>query len=367
MAYGKYRKRDDRRLSDRDFKSNHIKHHINLWLASKAVKIVGLLLLFSIIFISFLYVNAEDLTEQYNALLSARMNSKDNYNKKLFFLREYIDDGGKLSVELQEGIADGDVNNPVEESSTTNDVDTQLAEGLQQNAMNFYKKATLKQSTQTRVVNGITVYDGSPWSLTNAYELDITKVEEYLQKYLGQDLGQAIVSDSNCKATTFQVDGVNVVDFAGYPILSFLDIDSNGNSLGWSKSTRPRKALCVLIDSTGKFWYLPVGSASRTPGNGDGDAKGHVWPGGVAQTFLSSTSGNGTWRFNTDNGTITGDIIGRDITSLSDILKGYSSVEYKGTPIVKYNNPQMNLEVNSRIGSSLSGVFKIVTFISWKE
>ena len=82
-------------------------------------------------------------------------------------------------------------------------------------------------------------------------------------------------------------------------------------------STRPRKWCTVLQDKdTGEYFYLPNTCV--------GDAKGHVWPGGVSQTFLSTPqiSSQG-YTFNNDGGYLTGDIIGSPVQP-DAILAGYS-------------------------------------------
>lgn len=235
-----------------------------------------------------------------------------------------------------------------------------LSEGMAQSALGFYKQnlsVTKKGNPISVKIAGVPLYDGLPWSSSGAYELDTAVCNAYLSRYLNSNFTSTVAIDNNCKIKDIVVEGVKCLSFAGYPILGFCDIDQYGNSIGWSSGARPKKVCAILQDAAGTTYYLPVSCVD--------DAKGHIWPGGLAQTFLSNNSGSSSgWNFNSDNGTITGSIIGKTVTSIDQIRAGYSDVKYKGTNVVT-TAPQFNLEVNSQAANALKA-YKLIGFISWK-
>lgn len=230
-----------------------------------------------------------------------------------------------------------------------------LADGLKQDAMAFYSKCNIGKGSPVKALSGaIQLYNGLPWDSVGAYQLNNATVDSYISKYIGGTMKQSIVIDNNCSASGITSDGVVCADFAGYPILGFCNIDDAGQPIGWGTSTRPKKCAVILSDASGATYYLPLTCV--------GDAKGHAWPGGLCQTFLSNGKHtNGNWNFNSDGGNITGTIIGKPVTNIKDILNGYSTVKYRGSSVY----PQLNLEVNSAIKSALSG-YKVKGFISWE-
>jgi hypothetical protein len=203
----------------------------------------------------------------------------------------------------------------------------------------------------------IYLYDGPPWPVDNTYSLNIDKVANYVEPILSEGLTYNIHYDGNCSEDLQEVDGVMCVDAAGYPILGFCDINDAGDPVAWSVATRPRKWCAVLKDASGKKYYLPLTCKN--------DAKGHCWPGGVSQTMLSvqTSKGYNNWYFNSDSGTITGNIIGVTINDLSTITNGYPSVLYQGAD----PNPYINLECKSKYAKALNANFELVGFMSWKE
>jgi hypothetical protein len=232
-----------------------------------------------------------------------------------------------------------------------------LTEGLAQKAMSFYKNTSVKKGKAVKSLGetGISLYDGLPWDPKNAYELDNAKMDEYEDKILAQKVHYSMASDGNCSKKGITSDGVVAADFAALPILAFRDIDEAGMPIDWSSSTRPKKVAAILKDGEGKLFYLPCTCV--------GDAKGHAWPGGLAQTFLSTAGQKkGAWKFNSDRGTIKGPIIGKTISSLKDIRAGYGSVTYVGAKV----SVQLNLEINKTVKATLKG-YKLAGFIAWKE
>lgn len=234
-----------------------------------------------------------------------------------------------------------------------------ISTDLKQDAMSFFdKENTSKGNPVIELTSGVYLYDGLPWDGSNAYRLNTSKVKTYISNNLGVNVTSSFATDKNCYAWP-TIDGVKCVSAAGYPIMSFLNIDEAGCPVGWAGSTRPNKFCAILKDKSGNIYYLPCSSQE-----GDGfDAKGHTWPGGLVQTFLSSQGHTvGNWKFNTDNGHITGDIINVKVTSVNDIKAGYGTVKYDGGKATA----QLNLEINSTVHGALSKKYSLVGFISWK-
>jgi len=233
-----------------------------------------------------------------------------------------------------------------------------LNESMDQKAMSFFKSVDIAKGKAVVPLGntGISLYDGLPWEANGkAYQLDNDKVNQYENKYLGESMKSSIVSDNNCSPKGLDSDGVVCADFAATPILGFCDIDEAGVPIGWTSSRRPKKVAAILKDSADKTYYLPLKCV--------GDAKGHAWPGGLAQTFLSTAKNKkGAWKFNSDGGYITGTIIGSTISDLSKIKSGYSTVKYNGAKV----SVQLNLELNSAIKKLLKG-YTLKGFVSWKE
>ncbi len=234
----------------------------------------------------------------------------------------------------------------------------ELQDGLAQNWKSFLASYNGNKGTPKIKVfeeKDIYFYDGVPWSSDGAYKLDVEKSNEYVSRYLGQGLTSSIAIDDRC--TKFPiVDGIKCVSAAGYPILSFCNINEAGDPIGWYASSRPRKFCAILKANDGTIYYLPCSSQNEK----GFDAKGHCWPGGLSQTFLSVGKNKvNDWYFNSDNGTITGDILDKHIDNLEDIKNGYIDVYYGGNVF-----PQLNLEVNSSVVKALSG-YTVEGFITW--
>lgn len=341
--------------------------------------LLKVLLAFVVLYFVFLFVEAsvtgDSIVSVYDSLTAKVSDSTVNFDKRLSFVKTDAD--GKVSIEFgwkdEYTKSTGEVasawseNNPgvsnPSGSLSGGSTGVDLTTGLKQDPLAFYDKCTLSVGSEVsgRTVGGVPLYDSVPWDSSNAYTLNMDKCRDYVSQLLNANTKTSVVTDNNCHATP-TVDGVKCASFAGYPILSFLQIDDYGNAVGWSSSTRPKKCCAVLADASGTLYYLPVSSQS-----GDGfDAKGHAWPGGVMQTFLSFGGSSSGWNFNTDGGTITGDIMNVTITDLADITKGYSTVKYCGGLVTK-TSPQLNLEVHSNTKKDIDNVYTFITFIAWKE
>ncbi len=244
---------------------------------------------------------------------------------------------------------------------------TDLSTGLKQDAINFYEPISYKSNGSDIVsLDGseAKLYSYIPWDTANAYQLSYEKVEKYISDNLGiSGMRSSVAIDNHCGTKLYEVDGVKCVSFAGLPVMSFLDVDENGIANGWSVATRPRKVCAVLEEkATGKIWFLPL---HCVPDSKNGDAKGHVFPGGVAQTFLKM---NGAWNgsgytFDDDGGTIKGSIINNPATQISDITREYKNVTYCGKPVFI----QYNLELHRNYQTSISKKYNFKAFISWEE
>jgi len=248
-----------------------------------------------------------------------------------------------------------------------------LKEGLAQDPMSFYKAVSVGKGKPVAELGttGVSLYDGLPWEPADkAFELDNDKVRDYEKSILGKDITFSIAQDNYCSKTNQDIDGILSADVAALPILAFREIDDAGTPLNWTKKTRPKKLAAILKkkDSDERY-YLPCTCTE------DGDAKGHTWPGGVAQTFLSNgKQKKNAWKFNTDNGHITGDIIGKTVTSLSAIRKGYSSVKYhwkwKGEMREGGVHISISLELHKKFFDPLNqkkNGYQLVGFVGWKE
>ncbi|MBO5388460.1 MAG: hypothetical protein J6A59_10015 [Lachnospiraceae bacterium] len=248
----------------------------------------------------------------------------------------------------------------VNPNATSGGGKVELADGLAQNAMAFYNKynGPMGQPVKQVGTTGAYLYDGIPWDAANAYTLNIGAVDSYINKYLGKKTTSSMANDNHCSSSALETDGVKCIDFAAPPILAFVDINDGGSPIRYEVSDRPKKVCAILKDGSGKTYYLPLRC--------EGDAKGHTWPGGLAQTFLSHKGQtNGKWNFDTDGGHIEGPIIGKDVTSINDIKNGYSSVTYRSKDGTSNVYPQLNLEVHEDVHNALSG-YKFTGFISWK-
>ena len=253
----------------------------------------------------------------------------------------------------QDGVAYWNIGGGAEEESGGN------IEGLgPHDAMEFFDKCGGGTgNVVTTLGNGVSLYDGLPWG-GNAYKLNVGKVNTYIQTFLNQGVSHTMAVDNKCKYAGTNVDGINATSAAGYPILSFCHINEAGVPENWAASTRPRKFCVILKDSGGKTVYMPC-----TCQSGSGfDAKGHTWPGGLCQTFLSTgESKMNDWYFNSDGGHIHGEIIEKHLNNTSIIKDKYGQVTY-GTGKVF---PQINLELNESVKNELSG-YTVVGFIAYK-
>lgn len=234
----------------------------------------------------------------------------------------------------------------------------ELNGGLAQDPASFYTKVSGVGETTDKTIAGVKLFSGLPWS-GNAYRLDNSKVKDYISKSLGQSPTMSVAVDDYCKAYP-TVDGVGCISAVGYPIMAFCNINQYGISEGWG-SYYPRKFAAVLKSrSDGNTYYLPC---SCQAGKGY-DYKGHTWPGGVCQTFLSNTNNtynNGKYYFNTDGGYITGSIVGQYV-NYNQIKSGYSSVKYNGSKVF----PQINLEVNSKVFNDINKHYDFEGYVVWR-
>jgi hypothetical protein len=332
--------------------------------------IVGFIAIFIVYLLSSANAQLNTLITQYTSITAKTSDSKGDFDKRLFYVTVNSDGTKTVTFGYKSEVAQEQAEQAAEEAATGEAVASggestgDITGGLAQSAMNFYKTVSVGKGTTTGVtVNGIALYSGLPWDASGAYELDFSKCYQYINNYLTANTRTSYAIDNNCKSSPTEVDGVQCAEFAAYPILAFCDIDEYGNPIGWSKSTRPRKVCAVLEDASGTTYYMPL-TCSRT-GSGN-DAKGHGWPGGVSQTFLSFSGSASGWTFNSDGGYITGSIIGKTITNLSDITNGYSTVKYNGT-LVTTTSPQLNIELNSAFLNALKGTYTFKGFIAWKE
>jgi len=247
-----------------------------------------------------------------------------------------------------------------------------LKEGLAQDPMAFYKAVSVGKGKPVIELGttGVSLYDGLPWeSNGKAFELNNDRVKEYEKAILGKDTSFSIAQDNYCQKTNQDIDGVLSADVAALPILAFREIDDAGVPLNWNQNTRPRKLAAILKrKSDGVRFFLPC---TCTP---NGDAKGHTWPGGVAQTFLSNDrQKKNAWKFNNDGGHITGSIINTTVTSLSAIRSGYSSVKYhwKSNGEMKAGavGISISLELHNKFFTPLTKTktYQLDGFVGWKE
>jgi len=273
-------------------------------------------------------------------------------------LKEIIKKDLSTETKKEEKVEEKKEEKKEEEKKVEQVPDTPVKSGLAQKAMTFFKAVSVGKGKAVKALGttGISLYDGLPWAADGAYELDNEKMNTYEKNILNQKVNFSMASDRHCSAKGIEYDGIVASDFAALPILAFRDIDDAGMPINWSNSARPRKVAAILKDkTTGTLYYLPCTCV--------GDAKGHAWPGGLAQTFLSSSGQKkNAWKFNSDGGYITGPIIGKTVTSLSEIRTGYSQVKYNGAKV----SVQLNLELNSEVKKHLKD-YKLTGFIAWKQ
>jgi len=237
-----------------------------------------------------------------------------------------------------------------------------LKEGLAQDPMAFYKAVSVGKGKPVAKLGttGVSLYDGLPWESNDiAFELDNSKVKEYLKNILGKEPSFTIATDNHCVKPNQNIDGVLSADIAALPILAFREINDAGVPLNWTRNTRPKKLAAILKrKSDGEIFYLPCTCSPK------GDAKGHTWPGGVAQTFLSNDrQKKNAWRFNSDGGHITGPIINTTVKTLSAIRSGFSKVKYCRSPV----SVQINLETSDKYATPLRKSYTLAGFVGWKQ
>lgn len=332
---------------------------MNWLLVIKAIKIkliqVACLAVFTVLLCVTVYVCVEikmtlsDVADDYLSLVDKTRigNSKDKFYED--FYEAYYANMDITSADDPDNLR-GNKRNKGDKGKS------KLKAGLAQNAMVFYSKCSVPKGNKTSLkVGDVYLYDGLPWDGSNAYTFDEDTAKEYIARYLPGNVSHTVVIDNNCSGQALTKDGVDCVDFAATSILAFCDIDDLGSPVGWSKSTRPKKVCAVIKAGDGKEYYLPLTCV--------GDAKGHTWAGGLMETALSNSQTGGRWYFNDGGGAISGDIIGRVITDLSDIKKGYSTVVQYGGKM----NPQICLEVNKTYQKAIQSTYTLVGFVAWKE
>lgn len=325
------------------------------------------------------------IMEQYQALSAKPFNSKSGYDKRVMYVS--TDSNGKpvLTVGYKSELEAEEVQQALEEagvieeefSGSSSGGNTWDGDGLQLKAddmYSHYKFTGVGSVTDPAIsINGVNLYSGIPWSDDgNWYELNLTAVSNYLNKNLGTPLSNktAFHTDNYNTSNPIKKNDIFCAGIAWMPIFCFCDVDNTGAyNPGYSGTLaggEDRYGVAVL-EKNGQKFYFPI--------CGGGDNKGHVWPGGLVQTYV----GNGT-TLDMNSGMIKfssggnkSDIIGckwgnEQINgkemSLKDFVDGWKTkMNYNGALATKEGHPMLSLELNSAYINSGLKEYKIVGFI----
>lgn len=353
--------------------------------------IIKVLLILLALYLIFLLVEAsatgDSIVDIYCSLTARVSESSVNFDKRLSFVTTNTD--GTVSIEF--GWKD-------EYTKSTGEVSSAWAEnnpgsgnwsgssgsgagwdgdGIALNAMDMYNSFTYSGVggvVSNVSINGVNLYTGIPWADDgNWYMLDENAVNQYTTKNLGKPVSysSAAHSDPNNSGSPINKDGVNCVGIAWFPIFSFCDVNEDGSySPAWGGGLASQFKGVAVLEKGGSTYYLPICSG--------GDNKGHVFPGGLVQTYIDNDT-----RLNPSTGIVTFENTGHPDShlikwngaepngmqvSLQEFRQNWGqSTTYNGSPgVANCGHPQFHLECNGSFVSALSG-YSVTGFIIHKN
>lgn len=236
--------------------------------------------------------------------------------------------------------------------ATTETDNSASINGLSFKATDMTKSVNFATGSSTGIsIDGVPLYSGNPWTKTSGwYGLDKNKADSYLNKYLGTsyETYSGAHTDNNSSRSNITVDGVTCFPISWYPIMSMCDVE-NGSPVGWSRSSANKWKGVAILEKGGNTYYLPICSG--------GDNKGHTWPGGFAQTYITNgTTANSTSVVipRSDGNAIkwNGSVINSNSFTYSELLNYSTALTYNGGSV---SSPKLGIEANSAKTGALRG------------
>lgn len=329
---------------------------------------------------------ANDIFNMYDLIGNVRKDSKTDFDKRLFYITMNADGTKSVKVGFSSEIEEEQSSRAAEEAGTglgEQGPGNWNGAGLAMNAMDMYDafKFNGKGAATSIHVNDVYLYTGMPWNDDNKWNrLNQNSVNDYLEKNLGVGLrkGSAFHTDDNNGTTPRTIKGVKCAVISWMPIFSFINSKDTGVLDGWSGSIAESGYGVVILEKNDQTFYLPVCGGTVDDGPSHGDNKGHIWPGGLVQTYI----GSGT-KLNKSTGDITinsgrnqnditllkwGSAIMHNKTiPLSEFQSDWKKVaSYDGTNLFSAGHPQFTVETNSIYQSGFSG-YAIKGFIMHKN
>ena len=329
---------------------------------------------------------ASDIMKMYDIIGNDKTNSKADFDKRLFFITINPDGTKSVTVGFRSEIEKEQSERAASEAGMG--VGEQgpghwNGEGLAMNATDMYDTFTFDgKGARTNInVNGVYLYTGIPWSNDSKWNiLNQNSVNDYLKKNLGVGLreGSSFHTDNNNGKTPRNIQGVNCAVVSWMPIFSFINSTDTGNLSGWSGTIAESGYGVVILEKNGQTFYLPICGGTVASGASHGDNKGHIWPGGLVQTYI----GSGT-KLNTSTGNITissgrrqsdirllkwgSDLMHNKTMSLSEFQLNWKvKASYNGVNLYRAGHPQFTVETNSIYQNAFNG-YAIKGFIMHKN
>lgn len=312
------------------------------------------------------------IMNQYSSLDAKPENSKEGFDKKLFYVT--VDENGNTVVHVgfeseeqeiaaqqaaeEAGVADASL-------SVAGSNGAWSGTSVAMNAIDFYAPATFDKGQATSIqVNGVTLYNSIPWDDDgNFYQLDLDAMSDYLEVNIGKplSLSSSVHKDNNNSSTPIVKNGVNCMGIAWLPIFSFCSMNEDGSyTPAWGGTLASTGYGVAILEKDGNTYYIPICSG--------GDNKGHVWPGGMVQTYVQNSArvSNGTVTFGGNTECDWGSVNMANLSiSLDEFREGWKTqVKYQGAVVGNYH-PSLTIETHNNFKSALSG-FTIKGFVIHK-
>lgn len=313
---------------------------------------------------------ASQITSQYSSLDAKPENSKEGFDKKLFYVT--VDENGNTVVHVgfeseEQEIAAQQAAEEAGTASLTAAGSNGAWSGtsVAMNAIDFYTPITFTRGQATSIqVNGVTLYNLIPWDDDgNFYQLDLEAMSDYLEVNVGKPLSisSSVHTDNYNSSTPIVKNGINCMGIAWLPIFSFCSVNEDGSyTPAWGSTLASAGYGVAVLEKDGNTYYIPICSG--------GDNKGHTWPGGMVQTYVHNTArvSNGTVTFGGNRECSWGSVNMANLSiSLDEFREGWKTqVKYNGA-VVGNSHPSLTIETHNNFKSALSG-FTIKGFIIHK-
>lgn len=255
-----------------------------------------------------------EIMKMYQSLSARVTDSKSGFDKRLFYVTTDSEGNKKVTIgyssEVAEEMAKAELNNATGGGGSASLGNSNLTTLGPSTSVNEAGISTSGEKTALSInVAGadVPLYNGIPseWGASgSSVYIDFKEVEEAwksgYQETFGHPYPNAVVSngwheDSKVNryspskgqsGPTFKYAGDSVVCVGYAPPPYYADCTFRWNGTGESTACYSYKWVLVVKNESGDVAYLPAIPS---------DAKGHTWPGGVAQTYIQHPSDGGNF------------------------------------------------------------------------